>query len=81
MIIDWTSESVSQPQVNTVFVRVALVMVPLHSSKTLSNTPSVAEVETGRCLRLVGQPAQPNQQAPGQVRDPVSKTKVDGPEG
>jgi len=26
MILDWTSEAVSQPQLNVVFIRVALVM-------------------------------------------------------
>ena len=35
MIMDWTSETVSQPQLNVVLMRVALVMVSVHSSKTL----------------------------------------------
>jgi hypothetical protein len=32
--MDWTSEAVSQPQLIVVFVRVGLVMMSLHSSKT-----------------------------------------------
>jgi hypothetical protein len=36
MIMVWTSEPVSQPQLNVVFKRVALVMVSLHSSETLT---------------------------------------------
>jgi hypothetical protein len=35
MIMDRTSESVSQPQLNVTLIRVALVMVPVHSSKIL----------------------------------------------
>jgi hypothetical protein len=35
-----TSEPVSQPQLNVVFVRLALVMVSVHSSKTLTKTLS-----------------------------------------
>ena len=31
MIMDWTSEPVSQPQLNVVLIRVVLVMVSLHS--------------------------------------------------
>ena len=38
MIMDRTSEPVSQPQLNVVLIRVALVMVSVHSSKTLSRT-------------------------------------------
>ena len=38
MILDGTSEPVSQPQLNAVLTRVALVMVSLHSSKTLTET-------------------------------------------
>ena len=34
MITNWTSEPVSQPQLNIVLIRVALVMVSVHSSKT-----------------------------------------------
>jgi len=33
--MDWTSEPVSQPQLNVVLMRVALVMLSVHSSKTL----------------------------------------------
>ena len=36
MIMDRTSEPVSQPQLNVVLIRVALVMVSVHSSKTLT---------------------------------------------
>jgi hypothetical protein len=39
MIMDLTSEPVSQPQLNVVFIRLALVMVSVHSSKTLTKTP------------------------------------------
>jgi hypothetical protein len=35
-----TSQPVSQPQLNVVLIRVALVMVSVHSSKTLTKTPS-----------------------------------------
>jgi hypothetical protein len=40
MILDWVSEPVSQPQLNVVFIRLALVMVSFHSSYTLTETPS-----------------------------------------
>jgi hypothetical protein len=36
MIMVWTSENVSQPQLNVVLIRVALVTVSLHSNRTLS---------------------------------------------
>jgi hypothetical protein len=36
--MDGTSEPVSQPQLNVVFIRLALVMVSVHSSKTLTKT-------------------------------------------
>jgi hypothetical protein len=39
MIIDRTSESVSQPKLNVVHIRVALVMVYVHNSKTLRHQP------------------------------------------
>jgi hypothetical protein len=35
MIMNWNSEPISRPQLNVVFVRVALVIVSVHSSKTL----------------------------------------------
>jgi hypothetical protein len=35
MIMDWTSEPVSQPQLNVVLLRVALVMVSAYSIKTV----------------------------------------------
>jgi hypothetical protein len=38
MIVDWTSEPVSQPQLNVVLIRVALVLVYVHRSKTLTET-------------------------------------------
>jgi hypothetical protein len=38
MIMDLTSEPVSQPQLNVVFIRLALVMVSVHSNKTLTKT-------------------------------------------
>jgi len=41
MIMDWTSEPVSQPQSNVVLIRLALVMASAHSSKTLTKTLSV----------------------------------------
>lgn len=40
--------------------------------------PSPGEVETGGCLGLTGQPEWPNWQASGQLRDPVSRNKVNG---
>jgi hypothetical protein len=39
MIMDCTSETVSQPQLNVLYIRVALVMVSLHINKTLTKTP------------------------------------------
>jgi hypothetical protein len=45
MIMDWTSESVSQPQLNLVLIRVALVMVPVHSSKTQMKTEIKQELK------------------------------------
>jgi hypothetical protein len=38
MIMDGTSEPESQLQLNVVFIRVTLVMVSVHSSKTLTKT-------------------------------------------
>jgi hypothetical protein len=38
MIIDWNSEPVSQPQLNAVLIRVALIMVSVYNSKTLTKT-------------------------------------------
>jgi hypothetical protein len=38
MIMDGTSEPISQPQLNVILLRVALIMVSLHSSKTLPKT-------------------------------------------
>jgi hypothetical protein len=38
MIMDWTSEPVSQVQLNAILLRVALVIVFVHSSKTLTKT-------------------------------------------
>jgi hypothetical protein len=38
MIMDGTSKPVSQPQLNIVLIRVAFVMVSVHSSKTLTKT-------------------------------------------
>jgi hypothetical protein len=45
MIMDRTSEPVSQPQLNVVLVRLALVMVSVHSSKTLTKTASSRATE------------------------------------
>jgi hypothetical protein len=42
MIMDWTSEPVSQPQLNVVSIRLALVMVSVHSSKTLTMAGAMA---------------------------------------
>ena len=44
MIMDLTSEPVSQPELNVVLIRVALVMVSVHSSKTLTKTLSLDEI-------------------------------------
>jgi hypothetical protein len=38
MTMDWTSEPVSQSQLGVVLIRVALVIVSVHSSKTLTKT-------------------------------------------
>jgi hypothetical protein len=38
MIMYWTSELVSQPQLNVVLIRVALVVVSVHSNETLTKT-------------------------------------------
>jgi hypothetical protein len=38
MIMDWNSGPVSQPQLNVVLITAALVMVFVHSSKTLGKT-------------------------------------------
>ena len=39
IIMDWISESVIQPQLNVVLIRVALVIVTVHSSQTLTKIP------------------------------------------
>jgi hypothetical protein len=42
MIMDGTSEPVSQPHLNVVFfIRLALLMVSVHSSKTLTKTEGI----------------------------------------
>jgi hypothetical protein len=41
MAMDWTSEPVSQPQLNVVLIEIALVMVYAHSTKTLTKTASL----------------------------------------
>ena len=41
-IMDWTSDPVSQPQLNVVLIKLTLVMVSVHSSKTLTMTPHFA---------------------------------------
>ena len=41
MIMDWIFELVSHPQLNVVFIRVALAMVSVHSSKTLTKTANI----------------------------------------
>jgi len=38
MIMDSTSELISQPQLNVVLLRVALVMMSVHSNETLTKT-------------------------------------------
>jgi len=43
MIMDWSSERVSQTQCNVVLIRLALVMVSVHNSKTLTKTPTLAK--------------------------------------
>jgi hypothetical protein len=45
MIMGLTSEPVSQPHLNVVFIRPALVMVSVHNSKTLTKTDMVQNVE------------------------------------
>jgi hypothetical protein len=39
--MDWISEPVNQPQLNTVLLRVTLVMVHVHSSNNLTKTINV----------------------------------------
>jgi hypothetical protein len=46
VIMDWTSKTVNQPQLNVFFIRVALVMVSLHSNKTQTKTMEL-HVRTG----------------------------------
>ena len=41
MTMNQTSEPVSQPQLNVVLLRVALVIVPVHSGKTLTKAPGL----------------------------------------
>ena len=38
MIMDRTSDPISQPQLNVVLIRVAMVMVSVHNNKTLTKT-------------------------------------------
>jgi len=52
MIMDCTSEAVSQPQLNIVLIRVALVMVSVHSSKTLTNIGGLQRIMSKRDGRL-----------------------------
>lgn len=42
MIIYWTSESVSQSQLNVVLIRVTLVIVSVHKSKALTKAHTPA---------------------------------------
>jgi hypothetical protein len=51
MIIDSTFESVSLTQLNVVLIRVALVLVSVHSSKTLTKTV-MNNLNTGNLLQL-----------------------------
>jgi hypothetical protein len=55
MIMDLTSEPVSQPQLNVVFIRLALVMVSVHSSKTLTKTVGVAQEGSGNGEKILGE--------------------------
>jgi hypothetical protein len=50
MIMDRTSKTISQLQLNVVLIRVALVMVSVHSSKTLTKTIPImsGSVSAGR---------------------------------
>jgi hypothetical protein len=51
MIMNRTSEPVSQPQLNVVLSRVALVMVSVHSSKTLTKKLfNIKNSRAGQCL-------------------------------
>jgi hypothetical protein len=45
IIMDRTSEPVSQPQLNVVLIRVVWVMVSVHCSKTLTKTKGMAVLE------------------------------------
>ena len=58
--MDWTSEPVSQSQLNVVLIRVALVMVSVHSSKTLIKTLPLFSKEqrafVRKKLHMVGHP-------------------------
>ena len=52
MIMDLTSEPVSQPELNVVLIRVALVMVSVHSSKTLTKTAGEVGGSVGKVLAI-----------------------------
>jgi hypothetical protein len=51
MIMDLTFEPVSQPQLNVVFIRLALVMVSVHSSETLTKTWFLIQYKGGTYKR------------------------------
>ena len=51
MIMDCTPEPVNQPQLSVVLIRVALVLVSVHSSKTLTKTV-MNNLNTGNLLQL-----------------------------
>jgi hypothetical protein len=48
IIMDWTSEPVSQSQLNVVLSRAVLVLVSVHSSKTLTRTGPLGNPQTSQ---------------------------------
>jgi hypothetical protein len=47
MIMNWTSEPLRQTHLNVVLIKVASVMVSVHSSKTLTKTGSNHRIHSG----------------------------------
>ena len=67
--MDRTSEPVSQPQLNVVLKRLALVMVSVHNSKTLTKT----EVES--IIIKVGAWQYPGRHGEGGAQSSMSSSK------
>jgi hypothetical protein len=54
VIMDWTSEPVSQAHLNVALIRVSLGMVSVHSSKTLTKAPYIPSNILLYCLPASG---------------------------